>query len=394
MRILMLSDVFFPRVNGVSTSIKTFRDDLLDMGHRCVLVVPDYPERGESKDDADIVRIDSWRAPFDPEDRLLHWPRLMKWAATLAPGAFDVVHVQTPFAAHYAGVRIAKRIGAPVVETCHTYFELYLHHYIRGLPSSLTKAFARRLQRSQSRAVERILSPSQPMADLLRDYGVRTPITVLPTGLPREAFAKGDRQRFRAGHGIPEDRPVVLFAGRVAHEKNIDFLLRMMTELRKLVPDTLLLIAGAGPAEAHVHSLIRSLGLCDNVRLLGYLDRAQGLPDCYSAADAFVFASRTETQGLVLLEAMAQGTPVVSTAFMGAGDLLARMRGATISPEHEGEFARLTAGLLRNPLQRRAMSQLAETDALAWSSVAMTQQLVDIYAGLAQSPIRGRLEAA
>ena len=379
MRILMLSDVYFPRVNGVSTSIKTFRDDLVSLGHQCVLVAPEYPAQPEERDDADIIRLQSWRVPFDPEDRLLVWPRLTAWARTLAPGVFDVIHVQTPFSAHYAGLRIAKRIGAPLVETYHTYFEHYLHHYVPALPQSLTKGFARRLTVSQCHAADRIISPSPQMAEALRAYGVTSPITTLGTGLPSSAFIKGDRGRFRQSHGVSESRPVALFVGRVAHEKNIDFLLRMLVELRKLVPDILMLIAGEGPAEHHIKSLVASLGVGDNVKMLGNMDRGQTLRDCYAAADVFVFASRTETQGLVLLEAMAQGAPVVSTAVMGTADVLSGMQGATIAPENETEFAKLTSELIHQPERRAALGALAITDAQAWASLRFTHRLVALY---------------
>jgi len=386
MRILMLSDVYFPRVNGVSTSIKTFRDDIQSLGHECVLIAPEYPHTAEEPDDAGIVRIPSWRVPFDPEDRLLMWPRLMGWAAQFEPGSFDVIHVQTPFTAHYAGVRLARSIGAPLLETYHTYFEHYLHHYVPALPATLTKTFARRLTLSQCNATDHVISPSPQMADALRTYGVSAPITILPTGLPPSAFVKGDRLRFRALHNIPNERPVALFVGRIAHEKNIDFLLRMLVDLRKREPNVLMLVAGEGPAERHIKALVHSLGLDANVQMLGNMDRGQTLRDCYRAADVFVFASRTETQGLVLLEAMAQGTPVVSTAVMGTADVLSDMKGATVAPEDEAEFARLTADLLNNPQKRAALSHLAEKDANTWSSRRFAQRLLDLYASLCAEP--------
>ncbi len=386
MRILMLSDVYFPRVNGVSTSIKTFRDDLSALGHQCVLVAPEYPNQAEEPDDPDIVRIPSWRVPFDPEDRLLVWPRLMSWASNISPDHFDVIHVQTPFTAHYAGVRLARKNRVPLVETYHTYFEHYLHHYVPALPTKLTKSFARRLTVSQCHAAAHIISPSPQMADALRDYGVSSPITILPTGLPPVAFVGGDRKRFRSLHGIPSNRPVALFVGRVAHEKNIDFLLRMLIELRRRVPDVLLLIAGEGPAEHHIAGLIQSLGAAANARMLGNMDRGQTLRDCYSAADVFVFASRTETQGLVLLEAMAQGLPVVSTAVMGTADVLSGMQGATVAPENEDEFARLAANVLVSSGRRAELSSLARMDARTWSSLALAEGLVSIYAGVCNVP--------
>lgn len=379
MRILMLSDVYFPRVNGVSTSIKTFREDLRSLGHQCTLVAPEYPQEAEEPDDDDIVRIPSWRVPFDPEDRLLVWSRLMAWAAMLDRSAFDVIHVQTPFSAHYAGAKLSQRLGVPLVETYHTYFEHYLHHYVPALPAAITRGFARRLTVSQCNSATHIVSPSLQMADALREYGVRAPITVLPTGMPAHAFIKGDRERFRGRHGISDSRPVVLFVGRIAHEKNIDFLIRMSVELRRRIPDVLLLVAGEGPAERHVRHLIDSLDLSNNVRMLGNMDRGQTLRDCYRAADVFVFASRTETQGLVLLEAMAQGTPVVSTAVMGTADVLGDMQGASIAPENEVAFAELTANILNSPERRMALSRLAEMDAQAWSSHRFAERLTDLY---------------
>lgn len=379
MRILMLSDVYFPRVNGVSTSIKTFRDDLMALGHRCVLVAPEYPSPPELSDDPDIIRLPSWKVPFDPEDRLLVWPRLMAWARTLAHGDFDVIHVQTPFTAHYAGLRLSRQIGAPVVETYHTYFEHYLHHYVPALPEAWTKGFARRLTVSQCQAADHVISPSPQMAAALRAYGVASPLTILPTGLPASAFILGDRTRFRLAHNIPEGRPVLLFVGRIAHEKNIDFLLRMLVELRKRIPDVLMLVAGEGPAESHIKALVASLELGESVLMLGNMDRGQTLRDCYRAADAFVFASRTETQGLVLLEAMAQGTPVVSTAVMGTADVLNGMQGATVATEDAVEFAQATEPLLMSAERREALGRLAVADAEKWSSLHFAERLVHVY---------------
>jgi 1,2-diacylglycerol 3-alpha-glucosyltransferase len=379
MKILMLSDVYFPRVNGVSTSIKTFRDDLRRLGHECTLVVPQYPVSPETPDDCGMFRIPSWQVPFDPEDRLLSWFGLKKWTASLAPGSFDIIHVQTPFTAHYAGLRIAAKTGAPVIETYHTYFEHYLHHYVPFLPSAITKAAARKLTVSQCEAVGAVISPSEQMANALRAYGVRAPIHILPTGLPDSAFIQGDRARFRSKFGIDETRPVALYVGRVAHEKNIDFLIHMLVDLRLRVPDVLLVIAGEGPAEGHVRKLVSRFGLDENVQFVGYMDRATSLLDCYKAADVFVFASRTETQGLVLLEALAQETPVVSTAVMGTANVLEGMQGALIAPEDVAGFSTLVAAVLKDPVLRQSLSQYALGDAKAWSSYAMTIRLVDYY---------------
>jgi glycosyltransferase involved in cell wall biosynthesis len=366
-------------VNGVSTSIKTFMEGLSSSGHESVLATPSYPHRPENPDSDQIVRLPARAVPFDPEDRLLKWRAFQTWLDNIQPNRFDVLHIHTPFTAHYGGVRLGRRLGIPIVETYHTYFEHYLHHYAPLAPAWLTKPIARRLSVSQCQQVDAVISPSPQMADALRNYGVKTPISIIPTGLPTDAFERGDRNAFRLRYGIPLARPVALFVGRVAYEKNIDFLLDMCLRLVKLNPDVLLVIAGEGPAEHHLRLRAQSLGLKDNVLFIGYLDRKNGLRDCYSAADVFVFASRTETQGLVLLESLAQGLPVVSTAVMGTADVLRDVKGAMVSPEDPDKFAVLVADILDRTALRHELANHAVNDAQNWASAKMVERLVGFY---------------
>lgn len=145
MRILMISDVYFPRVNGVSTSIQTFRRELAQLDCQVTLVVPEYEgvhTAGMLDDDSDVVRVRSGRVLFDPEDRRLHWRALTRALDGLR-GRFDLVHVQTPFFAHYAGLRYARAHGLPCVATYHTLFEEYLHHYLPFAPRAVTARLAR-----------------------------------------------------------------------------------------------------------------------------------------------------------------------------------------------------------------------------------------------------------
>lgn len=378
MRVLMISDVYFPRINGVSTSIETFRRDLNRLGHESLLITPDYPQRSQSQD-ATIRRVRSRYVPRDPEDRMMRRGEIRRLLPELAAKRFDLVHIQTPFIAHYAGLELARRLGVPTVETYHTYFEEYLHHYVPLLPAALTRLLARRLTCSQANSVDRLIAPSRAMHDALVDYGVRTPIAVIPTGLESDRFEPGDGARFRARFAIPADRPVLVHVGRIAHEKNIDFLLRMLVTVRAQIPDILLLIAGEGPALPHCRRLAANLGLDGNVLFTGYLDRRRELLDCYRAGDLFVFASRTETQGLVLLEAMAQGVPAVSTAHMGTIDVLGSGRGCAVVEEQEHLFAVEVVSLMNDSVARRRLGRDAQIYAATWSAHELAIRLVDLY---------------
>ena len=382
MRILKVSDVSFPRVNGVSTSIQTFRRSLAERGHESVLVAPHYPGAA-AREEGETITVPSRSVPRDPEDRFMSYRRTLALAPALARRGFDVLHVHTPFVAHYAGVALARRLGIPVVESYHTFFEEYLHQYVPLLPRGATRFLARRLSVSQCRQVDALVVPSQQMRATLEQYGVRSRMEVLPTGIDLGRFRGGDGAAFRARYGIDPGRPVLVHISRVAHEKNIDFVLAALVEVRRALSDVLLVVAGEGPALEHVQRLAARLGLAANVLFVGYLERAGALLDCYRAGDAFVFASRTETQGLVLLEALALGVPVVSTAVMGTADVLRGVKGALIAPEDVGGFAATVVHLLRDPALRARLAAAAPADAAAWSADAMAGRLLELYRELA-----------
>lgn len=389
MRVLLLSDVYFPRVNGVSTSICTFRADLPAAGVSSVLLAPRYAGNSP-ENEPDIVRVASGGVPRDPEDRRMHLGALRRTLAGLRSQSFDLVHIHTPFLAHYAGVRFARAAGIPAVATYHTFFEEYLHHYVPLLPRPLGRMIARRFTRSQCAQVQALIAPSEPMRELLAAYGIDTPIRVLPTGIPADRFVPGDGGRFRDRLGIARNRPLLLYVGRAAHEKNIGFLLRAFVELRRTRRDALLVIAGEGPARESLTAQASELGLGADVTFVGYLDREQGLADCYAAADVFVFASRTETQGLVLLEAMAQGRPVVSTAHLGTASILVPGCGARVSPEEPQAFARHIEDILEDSTRAALLSEQARRYALSWSSAIMAMRLADLY----REVIRAHVPAA
>lgn len=386
MKILMVSDVYFPRINGVSTSIETFRCELEAMGDSVTLIAPTY---GNEVPDGGIVRIPSRRVMFDPEDRMMRFRAAAQKDEDLRGAGYDLVHIHTPFVAHYAGLALARKLGIPCIATYHTFFEEYLFHYVPVLPKGVLRAVARSFSCRQCNDLHAVIVPSSAMGDVLRDYGVTRPMRVLPTGISRERFAPGDGAAFRARHGIDPGRPVALFVGRVAFEKNIDFLLRAVGLARRCIPDLLLVIAGEGPALESLRATVRRQGLEDNVLFVGYLDRVHELPACYCAADVFAFASLTETQGLVLLEAMALGLPVVAIPALGTQDILAAGRGAISAAAEAEDFADKLATVLGNGDLRHELSQQALRHAALWDAREMALQLRKIYAEIAETAKSG-----
>ena len=381
MRILMISDVYFPRINGVSTSIQTFRRGLHAAGHETILIAPEYP--GAAPDtEADILRVPSRGVPRDPEDRAMKLGAIRALRPQLEKLEPDLVHIQTPFIAHYQGTALARALRVPVIETYHTYFEEYLHHYVPLMPRAVMRFMARRFTVSQCNVLDALVVPSRAMEQALLDYGVQCPMHIIPTGMEMDRFASGDGQRFRAQLGIAPGQPVLVHVGRIAHEKNIEFLFRTFEIVVRSKPGAVFVVAGEGPALTSCKAYVRTLGLAQQVRFVGYLSRERELLDCYRAGDLFVFSSKTETQGLVLLESLALGVPVVSTAHMGTADIVNPQRGAHVAPDDEAEFANIVVRLLDDAPRRAAMSAEARAYAATWSATAMADRLAGLYSAV------------
>jgi 1,2-diacylglycerol 3-alpha-glucosyltransferase len=390
MNILMLSDVYFPRVNGVSTSIRTFAEMLTRLGHVVTIVAPDYgADSGQVEHDGtaryEIVRVPARVIFFDPEDRFMRASASAALLPKLMARHWDVIHIHTPFRAHGLGVKLAKLVGRPTVETYHTYFEEYVGHYLPWLPRLFSRWFARRASRYLCHGVDHLIVPSEQMVEVLDRYGVSTPSTVLPTGIDLSEFVGGDGVRFRRQHDIDSHRPILVTVSRLAMEKNIAFLLQVVQRLIAEFPTLLFVAAGEGPDAERLKRLTRELGVQRNVRFFGNLDRRTVLLDCYRAGDVFVFASPTETQGLVLTEAMALGVPIVSTAVMGTATVLRNARSARVSTEDVDQFAGHVAALLRSADERALLAAAGREDAQAWSTDALMGRVTDLYARLAGS---------
>lgn len=376
MRVLMVSDVYFPRVNGVSTAIQTYQQALRSHGIEVRLIAPDY---GQPSTEEWITRVPAWQVPGDPEDRLARWTNMRRAVAEAVKQGCDLIHVQTPFVAHYAARAASQRHGVPIVATYHTLFEEYLKHYAPLIPGAWLRGLARSFSRRQCNVLDAVIVPSRAIHSRLAAYGVKTPLYVLPTGISLRTPVDDGCGSFRARFGIGASRPVALFVGRVAHEKNIGFLLDVIDLARDSVPDILLVIAGEGPASPQLRQMVVDRGLLNSVQFIGYLDRTADLPSCYAAADVFVFASRTETQGLVLLEAMAAGLPVVALAEMGTVDILSSGRGAIVPDDNPFAFSAAVTTLLRDAAARQRLSIEGRNYAAEWSDDKLSGKMAELY---------------
>lgn len=387
MHILMISDVYFPRVNGVSTSIRTFIIEHQKLGNKVTLVCPDYTDNKQIayEEDNSIIRLPSGHVLFDPEDRLIKSNRFNELYELLRDEEIDIIHIQTPFIAHRFGIKLSHKLSAPCVETYHTFFEEYFHHYIPFVPKRILRYLSKRFSVNQCNQLDAVIVPSSAMKKVLTNYGVKTEINIVPTGLRLNEFDAGDGIRFRKSLNIEANRPLLIFIGRVALEKNIHFLLDMLVYVKQQISDVLLIIAGEGPAVNRLRKYTLKSGLKDNVQFIGYMSRERELLDCYHAGNAFVFSSRTETQGLVLLEALACGLPVVSTAVMGTIDVLDEHEGGClIADEDISDFGNNVIKLLLDFRLQNSLRQQALRYVQLWSASIFARKSNQLYLQLIQ----------
>jgi len=374
MNIGIVTDTYRPRVNGVVTSVDTFAREYEKMGHKVTIFAPAFPGAPE---EPNVVRFPSMYLFFDPEDRLPNpWsPKTWKIEKTLAQYNLDILHTQTPFTLGYRAFRWAKKLGIPVVHTYHTLFTAYIHLYIKFIPKSWAVKLAIWISKNYCNQCDLIITPSGPMKDAVLTYGVTTPVEINPTGIKIGKFAKFDAAAFRTKFGVKPDEKMLLFMGRVAHEKNIDFLFRVLKNLLPEFPNTRLVVAGEGPAKAGLIELHKKMGLEGKVLFLGYFT-AEDWVNCYAAADLFTFASITETQGLVVTEAMAVGTPVVAVGAMGVLDVMKGDRGGTTVKLDEAEFTATVRKYLTDKELHARKKKEAFEFAKEWSDHAMAVKMI------------------
>jgi glycosyltransferase involved in cell wall biosynthesis len=388
MKIAFTSDVYWPRINGVTVSTNIFLNELTKLGHNLRLWAPAYPEPEDTKGlhhaDPRVARLKSWGLFFSKEDRLVSPFQRGRFFRELTAFSPDLIHAQVEFTTSLMAHAWAKKNKVPVVQTCHTYFEQYVHYYLPLLPEKLGKSWARKLTYSLFRHADAIISPTVPMKAVLQSYGLTCPIEVIPTGIQEEDF-KGTNKEDEHQHSrwilqFPQlrGRKILLFVGRVGQEKNLDFLLDVVEKVQPQVPQATLVVAGNGPYLDEFKAKIKQRNLENLVLCLGYVDRKE-LRHLYTLADVFTFASKTETQGLVTVEAMMCKTPAVAIGLMGTKEVMNGDNGGFMVNDDVEEFTAAVVKLLTDPALYQAKSEEAYAWAQNWTAAKMALRIEELY---------------
>lgn len=316
MNIVMLTNTFTSHVGGVARSVAAFTAEYRRRGHRVLVVAPEFDN--QPADELDVVRIPAIQN-FNGSDFSAVLPVSGLLSETLDAFRPDIVHTHHPYLLGMTALRIARYRELPLVFTHHTLYEQYTHYM--PLDSPAFRRFVIELATRYANLCDQVFVPSESIAALLRERDVEAPIAVVPTGVDLARFAQGDGIGFRAAHGIPAGTFVVGHLGRLAPEKNLEFLAGAVASFVKSAPNAHFLLVGVGPLEPAIRAVFEGEGMGDRLHMAGILQSLE-LVDAYHAMDVFAFASRSETQGMVLTEAMAAGVPVVGLDAPGVREVV------------------------------------------------------------------------
>lgn len=344
MKILMMTNTYTPMIGGIEESIRSFTLEYERLGHEVVIVAPETA--GAPLDEAGVIRLRAIQnfnhSDFSialPMSNLL--PKLMK---TFMP---DIIHSHHPFWMGDIALRLSSQFRIPLVFTYHTMFEQHMHYL--PVQTEGVKRFIIELFAGYANLSTRVIVPGESVRVILLERGVTAPMDVVPTGVDLQKFSKGNGEVIRKRLGIPLNAVVIGHVGRLALEKNLDFLSRSVAAYLKEAPEAHFLIAGGGPLEGLVKKIFDEQGIGKRLHLAGVL-KGRELVDCYHAMNIFTFASLSETQGIVLVEAMAAALPVVAIDAPGVREVVKDgYNGRLIFGEDQSNFLEALAWCLKHP---------------------------------------------
>jgi 1,2-diacylglycerol 3-alpha-glucosyltransferase len=373
MKIVFFTNAYLPMISGVVTTINLFRRGLIAKGHEVFIFAPNY--KGW-KDQEDKV----YRSPAVNLSRKIYYPLPLPYSpgltALLRRIQPEIIHCHHPFLLGNAGLVQAKKLHIPVVFTYHTQYEQYAHYF--PFPGRLVRWVTRFFVKNFIRRIDLLVTPADSVKELIQEYGLAKEIEILPNPVEISFNQKADRMAMRKRYSIG-DCFLLLSVGRLGHEKNLDLILKSFSILhRESKADLRLMLVGAGPAEESLRQYARELGIDQQVIFTG-LVKQEDLPGIYQAADLFLMASTTETFGIVIIEAMAAGLPVIAVEAKGSKDIIISGHNGILTAEDPQAFSAAIKSLHSNENRRLAMSQAARESAVRYSVENLTDELVSLY---------------
>lgn len=377
MNIVMFTNTYLPHVGGVARSVSTFESELRRRGVEVNIVAPEFKEAEESSEH--VFRVPAIQN-FNGSDFSFRLPQPWQLSKQMDKIKPQLIHSHHPFLLGDAALRTAYERQLPLVFTHHTMYEKYTHYV--SLNSDAMKRFAIQMATEYCNLCHHVIAPSESIEKLLRRRGVKVPITTIPTGIDLEFFASGNAERLREQFQIPPEARVIGHVGRLAAEKNLDYLANAVGNYLADHADSVFLAVGDGKHRSEMERILGSRVSPQRFVFTGPLVE-RDLADAYAAMDLFVFSSQSETQGMVIAEAMAAGKPVVALDGPGVREVVKEGNGILLAGDAtEAEFEQALARLLTDSERLAQFSEEARRSVKCYGHQACTNRLAELYEGL------------
>lgn len=384
MNICMFSNTYLPHVGGVARSVHYFAEDLRAHGHKVLIIAPTFSKNEEASKEQNILRVPAIQN-FNGSDFSVRIPIPFFIDQEIDAFQPDIIHSHHPFLLGDAAVRAALRRNLPLVFTHHTLYEEYTHYV--SPDSSMMKQLAINLSTEYANLCTLVVAPSESIAHLIQERGVESPVEVIPTGVDIDHFGKGNGKLFRKSHNIPQDAFVIGHLGRLAPEKNLEYLCEAVIQALNEEPGKLrFLVVGSGPSEPVISQMFAEAGHKDALIMAGKKS-GDDLVNAYAAMNLFVFSSKSETQGMVLAEAMAASLPVVALDASGVREIVVDQRNGRLLPEDSSpqNFAGKIKELQEDRRKLEEQSKEAHRTAEKFSRKNSAEKLTRLYQSLLES---------
>jgi 1,2-diacylglycerol 3-alpha-glucosyltransferase len=369
MKIGFFTDTYFPQISGVSTSVEFFLKNLTERGHQIQIIAPKFPKQKKEKY---IIRLSSFVVNKAFNYRFaIYTPGVI---VKLLKTDFDIIHGHAAGPICLMGLTLARIKKIPYVFTYHTMFMDYSHYVPLHLfsPESI-----RKMSKIVCNRCDYIIAPSSKVKNELNSQKVKSPIVVIPTGVDIKKFKISKNDFLRKKFNLKVEDKILLQAGRLGKEKSVDFLIHSFKIIHAKNPKAHLIIVGGGSEFDSLVALSKELDLEKNVHFSGLIDPTE-IPLCYSSADIFVFSSQTETQGLVVLEAMASGLPIVSVNDEAVMEMIENKVDGILVEKDTTLFAAEVLRLLKNKEERERLGTNARKKAILISKQSI-EKLEEVY---------------
>jgi glycosyltransferase involved in cell wall biosynthesis len=369
-RIGIFTECYKPMLNGVVNSIDGFRIGLTELGHEVFIFCPNYNEKVNEKN---IYYCKSFPLPGKSG---YHYVFPFDSRKESVARTMDIIHTEHPFIMARRALHVAKKYNKPLVFTNHTQYEQYAHYIPIG--KSIIKYIIKKWVTDFVNRCDLVIAPAKGIENKLNEHKIKTAMEIVPNGIDLNRFVNQNNDYLKKEYNL-KNWPVFIFVGRIANEKNLEFLIRAFHAVNQKNPESYLFLVGGGPNEKEYNQLIKNLNLGDKVVITGYVPYGE-ISNYLASANIFITSSKTEVHPLTILEAMATGLPTIAFDTFGTGEIINNnVTGVKTKVDDMDSFTLGMEKLLLDKNLRNNLGENAKNYSRKFSLLETSKQMLKAY---------------